>query len=215
MGTRRGGECGMDVAGAFDRRRAIRDYDPEFVIGEDVLRQLFGLVKLSPSAMNLQPWEFIVVKSPEAKKKLRACASDQYQVELASATVIVLGNTDMLAHFESVYADLLAQGATTPERVEGSRRYVQRYGDDLRYREMWATRNAALAAMAIMLAAQELGLDSGPMDGFSPAKVTEAFAVPANYLPVMLVTLGKRAKEPDFDRAWRRNYDEMVHIDSF
>lgn len=205
----------MNVTEALQRRRAIRDYDPGFVIGEDVLRQLFELVKLSPSAMNLQPWEFIVARSPEAKKKLRACANDQYQVELASAAVIVLGNTDMMAHFEPAYADLLAKGATTPERVEGSRRYAHRFDDDLRYRELWATRNAALAAMAIMLAAQELGLDSGPMDGFSPAKVISEFAVPASFLPVMLVTLGKRAKEPPFGRQWRRSYDEMVHIDSF
>lgn len=205
----------MDVAEAFARRRAIRDYDPGFVIDETVLRRLFELVKLAPSAMNLQPWEFIVVKSPEAKKKLRACANDQYQVELASATVIVLANTDMMAHFEPVYADLLAKGATTPERVEGSRRYVHRFDDDLRYRELWATRNASLAAMAIMLAAQELDLDSGPMDGFSPDELMKEFAVPPSFLPVMLVTLGRRAKEPPFGRAWRRGYDEMVHIDSF
>jgi nitroreductase len=205
----------MDVSEALQRRRAIRDYDPGFMIPEEVLSKLFELVKLSPSAMNLQPWEFIVVQSPAAKTKLRACASDQYQVELASATVIVLGNTDMAAHFEPAYADLLAKGATTPERVEGSRRYLHRFDNDLRYRELWATRNAALAAMAIMLAAQELGLDSGPMDGFSPAKVMSQFNVPANFLPVMLVTLGKRAKEVPFGRQWRRGYAETVHIDSF
>lgn len=205
----------MNVSEALERRRAIRDYDPGFVIGDDVLRRLFELVALAPSAMDLQPWEFIVAKEAEAKKKLRACASDQYQVELASATVIVLGNTDMMAHFEPAYADLLAKGATTPERVEGSRRYVHRFDGDLRYRELWATRNAALAAMAIMLAAQELGLDSGPMDGFSPDKIMREFAVPANFLPVMLVTLGRRAKEPAFGRQWRRGYDDMVHIDSF
>lgn len=205
----------MQVSEAIDRRRAIRDYDPSFVIGDEVLRKLFDLVKLTPSAMNLQPWEFIVVRAADAKKRLRACAMDQYQVELASATVIVLGNTDMLAHFEPVYADLLALGGTTPERVEGSRRYVRRFDDNLRYRELWATRCAALAAMTLMLAAQELGLDSGPMDGFYPDKIMTEFNVPANYLPVMLVTLGRRAKEPPYPRQWRRGFDDMVHVDTF
>jgi nitroreductase len=205
----------MKVSEALERRRAIRDYDPSFVIGEDVLHRLFAMVKLTPSPMNLQPWEFIVVQSPEAKKKLRACANNQYQVELASATVIVLGNTDMMAHFEPAFADLLAKGGTSPEQVEGSRRFVHRFDDDLRYRELWASRCAGLAAMALMLAAQELGLDSGPMDGFSPEKLVSAFNVPSDYLPVMLVTLGRRAADPPFGRLWRREFADMVHIDIF
>ena len=205
----------MLVSEALRRRRAIRDYDPSFAIGDDVFEQLFELVKLTPSAMNLQPWEFILVRDAEAKKRLRACAMNQYQIELASATVVVLGNTDMMAHFEPVYADLLALGGTSPERVEGSRRYVHRFDDDLRYRELWAARCAALAAMTLMLAAQELGLDSGPMDGFSPDKLMAEFNIPANYLPVMLVTLGRRAQEPPYGRQWRRGTEDMVHIDSF
>jgi len=205
----------MKVSEALERRRAIRDYDPNFVIPEDILRRLFAMVKLTPSPMNLQPWEFILVKSPEAKKKLRACANNQYQIELASATVVVLGDTDMMAHFEPAFADLLAKGGTSPERIEGSRSYVQKFDDNLRYRELWVSRCAGLAAMALMLAAQELGLDSGPMDGFSPEKLISEFNVPPNYLPVMLVTLGRRAQDPPFGRLWRRDFADMVHIDQF
>ena len=196
----------MFVSQALERRRAIRDYDPNYIIPDDVLRRLFSMVKLTPSAMNLQPWEFILVKSPEAKKMLRSCAMNQYQIELASAIVIVLANTDMMAHFEPAYADLLAKNTTTPERIEGSRQYIHQFADNLRYRELWGTRNAALAAMSLMLAAQELDLDSGPMDGFSPERVTNEFKVPANFLPIMLITLGKRAHEPAFDRLWRRDF---------
>ncbi|MDR3591008.1 MAG: nitroreductase family protein [Negativicutes bacterium] len=205
----------MKVSEALERRRAIRDYDPDFVIPEEVLRRLFSMVKLTPSPMNLQPWEFIVVRNAEVKKKLRACANNQVQVELASATVIVLGNTDMTAHFEPAFADLLAKGGTSPERIEGSRRYVRKFDGDLRYRELWVSRCAGLAAMTLMLAAQELGLDSGPMDGFSPDKLVTAFNIPPNYLPVMLIALGRRAAEPPFGRLWRREFDEMVHIDNF
>ena len=106
----------MLVSQALERRRAIRDYDPNYIIPDEVFRQVISLVKLTPSAMNLQPWEFILVKSPAAKKTLRGCAMNQYQIELASATVIVMANTDMTAHFEPAYADLLAKGATTAER---------------------------------------------------------------------------------------------------
>jgi nitroreductase len=205
----------MDITAALEKRRAIRDYDPNFTIPDKVFEDLFSLVKLTPSAMNLQPWEFILVKSTAAKKKLRACALNQYQIELASATVIILANTDMNAHFEEAYADLLAKGGTSPERIQGSRTYIQKFTTDLPYRQLWGTRNAALAAMTLMLAAQELGLDSGPMDGFQPESLLREFSIPPHYLPVMLVTLGKRVQDPALDRLWRRDFADMVHINQF
>ena len=53
-----------------------------------------------------------------------------------------------------------------------------------------AFRSASLAAMALMLAAQDQGLVTGPMSGFDPAAVSSAFGLAADELPVMLVTVG-------------------------
>ena len=53
-----------------------------------------------------------------------------------------------------------------------------------------AVRSASLAAMTLMLAAQEKGLVSCPMIGFDPAGVSAAFGLAATDVPVMLVTVG-------------------------
>ncbi|WP_281287212.1 nitroreductase family protein [Paenibacillus hemerocallicola] len=54
--------------------------------------------------------------------------------------------------------------------------------------------NASLAAMQLMLATKEAGLDSCPMGGFDSEKLIEAFRIPERYIPVMLVSVGKAAK---------------------
>ena len=53
-----------------------------------------------------------------------------------------------------------------------------------------AIRSASLAAMTLMLAAQGMGLSTGPMSGFDPVAVSEAFELSDHELPVMLVTVG-------------------------
>jgi nitroreductase len=56
-----------------------------------------------------------------------------------------------------------------------------------------ANKNAALAAMQLMLAAKSKGYDSGPIGGFNPAGLLEALNIPGRFIPVMIVTLGVAA----------------------
>ena len=62
------------------------------------------------------------------------------------------------------------------------------------YRRDEAIRNASLAAMQLMLAVKAKGLDSGPMVGFDADAFVKAFHVPARFIPVLLVAIGKAAK---------------------
>jgi nitroreductase len=45
-----------------------------------------------------------------------------------------------------------------------------------------------------MLAAKAKGYDTVPMGGFDEAKFVDAFNVPENFKPVMLISLGKGTK---------------------
>ena len=42
----------------------------------------------------MQPWRFIVVQSPEQKKRLRTASYNQAKVEEASAVVVAFGDGD-------------------------------------------------------------------------------------------------------------------------
>jgi nitroreductase len=50
----------MDIIDAIYRRKSIRGFKPDFV-SKDVLTKILEAACRAPSAMNTQPWEFIVV----------------------------------------------------------------------------------------------------------------------------------------------------------
>jgi nitroreductase len=50
-------------------RRSIRRYKPDHV-PEELLREVVEAARWAPSAVNLQPWEFIIVTDPEVKAQV-------------------------------------------------------------------------------------------------------------------------------------------------
>lgn len=54
--------------------------------------------------------------------------------------------------------------------------------------------DGGLVAMQLMLAAKAKGFDTVPIGGFHPQKFVEAFHVPENLEPVMLICVGKAVK---------------------
>ena len=58
----------MDFYEVIKKRRSIREYQDKSIEEEKLLRVLEA-VRLAPSAANCQPWQFVVVKKEEIKKK--------------------------------------------------------------------------------------------------------------------------------------------------
>ena len=56
-----------------------------------------------------------------------------------------------------------------------------------------AFRSASLAAMTLIFAAQGMGLATGPMSGFDPGAVSEAFGLAADEVSVLLIATGYTA----------------------
>jgi len=52
----------MDVFEAIQNRRSVRSYMPD-PVPKSKLKRILDAARLSPSAMNMQPWHFIVVSS--------------------------------------------------------------------------------------------------------------------------------------------------------
>jgi nitroreductase len=76
----------LDFYEAVQRRLSVRSYKPD-PVPEDVLARILEAGRLAPSAHNLQPWKFIVVRDPEARKALvPACRG---QASIAQAPVVI------------------------------------------------------------------------------------------------------------------------------
>jgi len=78
----------MDFYDVVKKRKSVRKYkkDP---IPDDVLLKILEAGRIAPSAKNIQPWHFIVVKDPETKMKVAKACRDQ--LFMADADVILVG----------------------------------------------------------------------------------------------------------------------------
>lgn len=204
----------METKEILKQRRSVHYFDSSKEISDEQFRELFDLVKLSPSGYNLQPWEFILVRDPENKKRLRKCAFNQHHVEESSATVIVCGNMDPTKYAEKNFKDWVKHGYFSEIDVEKTMKQLNKLKQDEEFCKMWTLRSTCLAAMQLIIAAEDMGIGSCPMEGFNPEMTAKEFGIPDDVLPIMLIALGYESK-PALPRNYRRPFEEIVHFEKF
>jgi nitroreductase len=79
----------MDVLEAIKGRRSVRSFKGEKNVPEETVEELIDAARWAPSAGNIQPWEFIIVRNPDIKEKLAEAASNQSFLEEAPVVIIV------------------------------------------------------------------------------------------------------------------------------
>lgn len=179
---------------AIEQRISANMFDPTKSLTTEQIEELVRLATCAPTAFNFQNWKFIAVQTKEAKERLQAVAYGQQKIVDASVTFIVCGKLEAhkgLAHAlkPSVASGLLEQSmadAWVQMAHDGHEGNPERQRDE-------AVRSASMGAMTLMLAAQGMGLVSGPMIGFDPAGVAKAFNLSSNDIPAMLVAVGYAA----------------------
>ena len=201
-------EINMECKNIFKNRRAINFFNRDKKLNKEILFEILNLANLSPSSMNLQPWEVIVVESPEKKKILRECAMNQPKVEEASVVLIILANLNGVEnHLEKILE------GKNEKQAEGTKKAIYNlYGDkDSLKRKIFAVKNTSFFAMSVMHVAQACGVESHPMDGFIEEKVKKEFAISDDYIIPCLIALGYRDKSNKLrPRNWRREITDFV-----
>jgi nitroreductase len=86
---------GMSIQDAIYARRSICQYQ-EKPVEKEKLEELLKAAMAAPSAMNIKPWEFIVVTDPETMDKIRS--SLMFGKHNAPAAIVVCGNTSFFKH---------------------------------------------------------------------------------------------------------------------
>jgi nitroreductase len=185
----------MNVSTAIETRRSIKHYDPSHRMTEAEIERLMSLALLSPTAFNIQNWRFVLVQDPELRKQVRAASWDQAQVTDASLLVV------LVADLNSWDRDAARYWKNAPQAVQDFLvpAIDQYYRGKPQVQRDEGMRSCGMAAMALMLAAKEMGYDSCPMDGFDFDAVAKLLNLPADHTPAMYVAIGKGTKE-----AWPR-----------
>ena len=200
----------MDVFEAIEKRRAVKHFDPEYKISEQETRKLIEATRLAPTAFNIQNTRVVLVKDQQQRLKLREAAWDQAQVTDASLLFVFCADVKAWEKNPARY------WKNAPKQVQDYlvQAIGQYYGDREWVQRDEALRSCGLAAQTLMLAAQGLGYDTCPMDGFDYDKVGEIIGMPENHLVAMFVVVGKGIKEAQ-PRGGFIPEDEWMKIDSF
>lgn len=197
---------------AITQRVSANHFDPDFTVDDTTIRELISYASEAPSAYNLQNWRFIAVRSPERKQELMALAYNQKKVANAAVTFIVCGvlepHRGLRAAMQGFHQDGHIDQGFLDEWIEEA---ASAYEGEPDMQRDEAIRSASLAAMNLMIAAQAMGLASGPMIGFDPEAVSVGFGLAPTEIPVMLVAVG-RAAPGNWPRKRRRPVDQVLDV---
>lgn len=174
-------------------------YWQDKAIDADVLEQLYTLTALGPTSANCSPGRFVFVTSQEGKEKLKPALSSGNLEKTMTAPVTVI-----VAHDLTFYEQLpqLFPHADARSWFTGNTELVKET----------AFRNSSLQAGYLIMAARSLGLDAGPMSGFDPSKINEAFFTGSNWQVNMLINLGYGNHEKLHPRLPRLPFEQACKL---
>ncbi|WP_058303061.1 nitroreductase family protein [Gorillibacterium timonense] len=196
-------------------RHSVRYYDPEVKISDDELKQMLEEATLAPSSSNLQPWRFLVITDQEAKERLKPIAYGQQQVVDASAVIAVFGDLDSYKQTEKIYnraveigfMDEATKNRMVPRNIETYKNLPPEVARGI------VLVDGGLVSMQLMLVAKAHGYDTVPMGGYDSVRFKEEFGVPDRYAQVMLIAVGKAAREAH--KSSRLTVDEVTTWNKF
>src|ERR671917_218697 len=157
----------MDFEDVVRKRKMVRRYKQNRPLPDKIITKLIRNAHRAPSAGHTQVQEFIIVKDPLIKKKLRIAAVDQEYVEDAPLLIIVCSNTS---------------------------RSVGRYG--IRGREFYSIIDGAFASMLVLLTAVNEGIGACFVGAFDDTKVSKILEIPEYVKPIGIIALGFPAEDP-------------------
>jgi nitroreductase len=213
------------VLDVIHRMRAVRIYDPA-PIPEDDLRAILRAGTMSGSSGNTQPWELVVVRDPEVKRRMKAIALQGLQTiaadraqspeQLVDGTGRSVTGHAAMESLEEVPAIVLV--FWNPDRgVRFNDEYFE--NDDGTLREgpgsRFHTRGSSIYPFCqnVQIAAHALGYGSLMQTGWvlHQTELRELLGVPPRMFLEAVLLIGKPAEK--LGRPRRRPLEELTHVD--
>lgn len=159
----------MEAIECIKGRRSVRRYKEgvEGKVKEEDLQTILDCAIMAPSAGNLQPWKFYIIRNREIKEELAAAAYGQDFIAQADVCIVVVAMPEISS------------------RVYGSR------GEKL-----YCIQDTAAAIQNILLAAHALGYGSCWVGAFNENKVRNILSIPQKEIPVALIPIGVPDESP-------------------
>jgi len=167
----------MDILSAAKKRHTAKAYDTERRIPEEVMQQVYDLLRNSPSSVNSQPWHFVVANTPEGRARIAKAAQGGFaynaaKVNDASHVIVLCARVDLDdEHLNAVLDQEQRDGRFRDEAAragqDASRRgYVKQHRFADKDVAQWVEKQVYLALGTALLGAATLEINATPMEGF-------------------------------------------------
>jgi len=192
----------MDILSAAKKRHTAKAYDSERRIPEELMQQVYDLLRNSASSVNSQPWHFIVTNTPEGRARIANATQGGYgynaaKVNDASHVIVLCARVDMdEAHLEAVLEQEERDGrfrdAQARAGQDASRRgYVNQHRYGTKDVAQWLEKQVYLALGTALVGAATLEIDATPMEGFDQKILDAEFGLNEKGLTsLVLVSFG-------------------------
>lgn len=157
----------MEFFELIKKRRSIRMFTDDPVSDEQI-EQILEAARIAPSAGNLQPYEFMVVRDKKILEELVQAALGQGFIARAPVSLVF---------------------------IEDAKRSEKVYGN--RGSQLYVHQDTAVAVTHAHLAATDLGLGSVWVGAFDPYAVARILDVRPGLIPVAILPVGYPAENPD------------------
>lgn len=164
-------------------------------VPEALLRRLYEITALGATSMNTSPARFIFVTSEEGKKQLEPSLKPKNVPKVLSAPVtVIIANDYSFWH----RLDYLFPHEDRKPMFDGKEAYIRDTCE----------RNATLQGAYMMLAARALGLDCGPISGFSNQVIDDTVLAGTTMKSNFLLNLGYADESALFPKLPRLPFEE-------
>ena len=183
----------------FRSARTHRTWRPEPVT-KQLLMAVYDLMRWAPTTNNTSPTRITYIVSPEAKERLRPHLSkgNVDQTMLAPATAIIA--------YDLAFYEVMPKLSPNPDSRDS---WSKKSEAEL---QEAAFRNSSLQGGYFIIAARAVGLDCGPMSGFSNEGVDREFFAGTQIKSNFLCNLGYGDASGLRARAGRLDFDEACRI---
>lgn len=193
----------MDTFTAIRGRRSVRQFLPDEVAAQD-LEQILDAARHAPTAGNLQPWRFLVVKDAENRAGLAKAVQARFEERIEG-----------LDRSQAAKADILDQARQSIRSLFKAPVWVLIFVDTSQHPDL-AIYDGAMAAQNLMLAAHALGYASSFQTTFFPEElVRDYFGVPEDYKFVGALPVGRPVTQPEMpdkkalnSLVWQERYSD-------
>jgi nitroreductase / dihydropteridine reductase len=192
-------------------RNATKLFDPSKHLSSEDLDKICSAIRLAPTSFGLQPFEVLVVKSPDLKEKLKAAGWGQDQFSTAEAVIVFVANTNVEDRIEQMLQSRSGGNAEARASMKGYEAMMTGWAKNLtpEMKKSWAQKQCYIGLGFGLAACAELGVHSCPMEGFVPAEFDKILGLSAHLHSTVVLCVGQASANDVQHPKWRFSHDVM------